>query len=361
MRDLLGSLDRDVFHIRIETKLWDGLGVGVSDNRDLEATVHETQCMILHARRSSKVAQYEDGDMALRVTGAPRNKPKNGTKADQKEDSKNPIHDNSCKMDASILQTIEDAAEKFYRPKSNEDQRQAEQALAYHFPTFSESNFGFISNASPTIPMTPLDSITNCQHVLERSNSTCAQMFAVSQLRTLVVSHFTFLALDQKLELRKCLLGHRVNLEQYVISGIAGLFCVVTKLGWYDADQFQNVLRDLSAFLDASIEHRLVAVQLLACLVNEMNNPVSTQKSMVRHRKIAVNFRDTQLLQIFQLSLAILRQITSKHSTFNNTREEKLAEYNVNLIKNCLSFDFIGKYSIDSVSDILRNKPGRGV
>ncbi|KAJ3102466.1 hypothetical protein HDU97_000548 [Phlyctochytrium planicorne] len=205
-------------------------------------------------------------------------------------------------MDSSTLKIIEDAVEKLYHPNPAQDGRNAERTLAYHFPTFSESTLGLVSNASPTVPMTPLDSITNCQFVLERSDNQYALMFAIAQMKSLVVNHFSFLMLEQKLEL-----SHRINLPGYVSSGIATLFCIVTKLGWYDADEFQNVMNDLNAFL--------------------------------------------------QLSLAVLRQFTSKPMQFENgvfdlnsllipyegSREEKLVDCNVQLIKNCLSFDFIGK------------------
>ncbi|KAI8851513.1 armadillo-type protein [Chytridium lagenaria] len=261
-------------------------------------------------------------------------------------------------MDASTLKLVEEGndCQKLYQPKSLEDKGHAEQTLAYHFPTFSESTFGLVSNASPTVPMTPLDSISNCQYVLERSSSPYALTFATAQLKTLSISHFSLLSLEHKLELRNFLLrllGHRTTLQPFITSGIATLFSIITKLGWHDADEFQSVLSDLGPFLQASINHRLIAIHLLGCLVNEMNSPSSSQKSLVRHRKTAVNFRDTQLLQVFQLSLAMLRELTSKRIPFDDaSQEDKLVEYDVQLIKSCLSFDFIGTNPDEASEDV---------
>ncbi|KAJ3210216.1 Exportin 7 [Dinochytrium kinnereticum] len=203
-------------------------------------------------------------------------------------------------MDSSTLKIIEKAAEKLYQPKSVEDGRNAEQTLAYHFPTFSESTFGMVSNASPTVPMTPLDSISNCQYVLERSDSTFAQMFAISQLKTLAISHFSLLLLEQKLEL-------------------------MTKLGWYDSDDFQNVLNDLGAFLQP-IKHAKEP-----CAASEDSRQFSGYAAIASFPAFAGS---------------------SMSADVKADKEERLVEYDVQLIKSCLSFDFIGTNPDEASEDV---------
>jgi exportin-7 len=67
------------------------------------------------------------------------------------------------------------------------------------------------------------------------------------------------------------------------------------------------------------------------------------------HRKICISFRDTSLLDIFQLSLTTLRQLFSKPG---GTEEEKLKELALSLSLRCLSFDFIGTTPDESASDV---------
>jgi hypothetical protein len=72
------------------------------------------------------------------------------------------------------------------------------------FPTFAESTFGTISNATPAVAMTPYDAVLHCEMVLERSNSPYAHTFVTGHLKTLVAGHFPLLAAQQKIELSAC-------------------------------------------------------------------------------------------------------------------------------------------------------------
>ncbi|KAJ3089148.1 Exportin 7, partial [Physocladia obscura] len=239
----------------------------------------------------------------------------------------------------------------------NTDRLRAEEALARYFPTFSESTLASVSNASPSVanPMGPLQSLGNCQHVLNMSNNPYAHLFATQHLKALVISHFQLLSIPQKIELRTFILNYLgtkgIRLELYVMTGLAELFGLVTKLGWFDADEFQNSLVDASKFLQASNEHRIVGILILASLVQEMNRMTAVLKNITRHRKVgqyiynsfehtpkrihhmfifpffspsfpsfhtAVNFRDLQLTQIFTLCLDAIRELVSKQIAFSN-------------------------------------------
>ncbi|KAJ3194369.1 Exportin 7 [Irineochytrium annulatum] len=113
--------------------------------------------------------------------------------------------------------------------------------------------------------------------LLERSTSVFTLTFAAAHMRRLTYTHQGNSILN--------LLGNRVDLDPPICASLASIFCVVTKLGWFDLNEFQNTLSDLSTFLQASIEYRLVGMQILGCLVAEMNTPDNSQKSMTRHRK----------------------------------------------------------------------------
>ncbi|KAJ3069894.1 Exportin 7, partial [Podochytrium sp. JEL0797] len=259
-------------------------------------------------------------------------------------------------MDTATLATIDEAAYALYNPLGM-DRSLAEKTLARHFPTFSESTLASVSNASPTVAMGPFESLGNCQQVLEMSQSPYAQLFATLHLKTLILSHFQLFSIPQKIELRNFILNYLgtrgTNLQLYVMTGLAELFGLVTKLGWFDADEFQNSLTDVSKFLQASNEHRIVGILLLASLVQEMNRLTVVLKNMTRHRKVAVNFRDLQLAQIFQLCLDAMRELVNKQIAFSNAAEEsRMLEFTIQLLRNCLQFDFIGTNPDESGEDI---------
>ncbi|TPX71249.1 hypothetical protein CcCBS67573_g06293 [Chytriomyces confervae] len=259
-------------------------------------------------------------------------------------------------MDSATLKQIEEATFALYNPVGM-DRARAETTLARHFPTFSDSTLAEVSNASPTVAMGPLESLGNCQQVLQLSASPYAQLFATLHLKTLVISHFQLFSVPQKIELRGFILSYLgtrgVELQLYVMTGMAELFGLVTKLGWFDADEFQNSLTDVSPFLQASNEYRMVGILLLASLVQEMNRMTSVLKNMTRHRKVAVNFRDTQLAQIFKLCLEALKELVAKKMHFASAVEEsRMLEFAIQLLRNCLQFDFIGTNPDDSGEDI---------
>lgn len=141
--------------------------------------------------------------------------------------------------------------------------------------------------------------------------------------------------------------------------------------------------------MQVSVPHCHLGLRILGHLVEEMNNARSGGLTPTMHRKICISFRDTSLLDIFQLSLTTLRQLFSKpggaegtytlspaasihsgrpflialkHHTHTHTQtthyfisartEEKLKELALSLSLRCLSFDFIGTTPDESASDV---------
>lgn len=86
-----------------------------------------------------------------------------------------------------------------------------------------------------------------------------------------------------------------------------------------------------------------------------------------RHRKVAVSFRDTFLLKIFQETITFLRRINENNSGLVFTDEAQQTKYKIVvtliviaryvgcvllLFKNCLLYDFIGTNGDEPAEDI---------
>lgn len=80
-----------------------------------------------------------------------------------------------------------------------------------------------------------------------------------------------------------------------------------------------------ACFLQGSVDHCVIGVQLLAQLTAEMNqiSESDANKSLTKHRKIASSFRDTQLYDIFQLSCTLLRTALENSKTLNFNDESQ--------------------------------------
>ncbi|KAK4797341.1 hypothetical protein SAY86_029667 [Trapa natans] len=134
-------------------------------------------------------------------------------------------------------------------------------------------------------------------------------------------------------------------MQPFVTASLIQLLCRVTKFGWFDDDRFREVVKESTDFLgQATSDHYAIGLKILNQLVSEMNqtNPAlpSTQ-----HRRVACNFRDQSLFQIFQISLTSLSQLKSDGAVVSNLQELALS-----LALKCLSFDFVGT-SIDESSE----------
>ena len=96
----------------------------------------------------------------------------------------------------------------------------------------------------------------------------------------------------------------------------------MTKLCWYEEDQYRKIVDDASHLLEKGAAGQpglyLLGLKLLSMLVSEMNQP-TPGRTLTQHRKIAVAFRDQSLLKTFALSLSALKQL-------QNTSDLKLKE-----------------------------------
>ncbi|KAI8807733.1 armadillo-type protein [Cladochytrium replicatum] len=256
-------------------------------------------------------------------------------------------------MDPKALADIEQACFHLFNPQTSAAaQQHSEALLAHHFPTFSPDNSLTPTDASttPTTGITLYDSIAHARALLGASRSPYAQLFVSKHLRAMVASHFTMLSVEHSLELRAIVLeylgSNADRTEAFVRMDLMQLFALVTKLGWLDSEAFQSVLADISPFFTVDTVRRVVGLQMFGAVVAEMNTNSPSMKNHARQRKTATQFRDQELLPIFQLSLTMLQKILDKE--FATTRE--LDEACSNLVRYCLQYDFVGT-NIDEASD----------
>ncbi|XP_054917475.1 exportin-7-B isoform X1 [Dermacentor andersoni] len=208
------------------------------------------------------------------------------------------------------------------------------------------------------------DCLQRCRLLLDRSQSSYAQLLAATTLSKLVSKSPGSLSLQQRLEMRNYILSYlwqRPKGASYVTQALVQLFARLTKLGWFDSDKedfvFRSVIRQVQSFLQGSVEYCMVGVQLLSQLTCEMNHVTEAEanRSLTKQRKIASSFRDSQLYDIFQLACDLLRRALESwktQMTFSDDTQQQLMSQLLRLAHHCLSFDFIGTSPDESSDDL---------
>ncbi|XP_068625831.1 exportin-7-A [Battus philenor] len=205
------------------------------------------------------------------------------------------------------------------------------------------------------------DTLSKCQALLERANSSYSQLLAATTLAKLLSRSTTSLSVQQRLDIRNYVLnylGTRPKLANFVVQSLVSLFARITKLGWFDMVKeeyvFHNVMNDISSFLQGPAEMCTIGVQLLSQLVMEMNqvSEADASRSLAKHRKIASSFRDTQLFEMFRLACSLLGAARGKPLELADGGQQALLAALLRLAHSCLTFDFIGTTSDESSDDL---------
>lgn len=75
------------------------------------------------------------------------------------------------------------------------------------------------------------------------------------------------------MEIRAYILNYfltRPNLQNFVVQSLVTLLVKITKYGWFDAYQkvtvFKTIVEDVQTFLQGSVEHCVIGVQILSNL-----------------------------------------------------------------------------------------------
>ncbi|XP_010543785.1 PREDICTED: exportin-7 isoform X2 [Tarenaya hassleriana] len=189
------------------------------------------------------------------------------------------------------------------------------------------------------------DYISQCQYILDNSSKPYSLMLASSSLLKQVTDHT--LALQLRLDIRAYIVNYLATrgpeLQSFVIASLIQLLCRLTKFGWFDDDKFRDVVNESTNFLNqASSGHYAIGLRILDQLVQEMNQ-LNPGLPSTHHRRVACNFRDQSLLQIFRIALTSLNYL-------KNDAAGHLQELVLSLTLRCVSFDFVGT-SIDESSE----------
>ncbi|XP_023948629.1 exportin-7-A [Bicyclus anynana] len=205
------------------------------------------------------------------------------------------------------------------------------------------------------------DTLSKCQVLLERSNSSYSQLLAATTLAKLISRSTNSFTVQQRLDIRNYVLNYlatRPKLANFVVQALVSLFARITKLGWFDTVKeeyvFHNVMGDVSKFMQGPAELGTIGVQLLSQLIMEMNqiSDADAGRSITKHRKIASSFRDTQLFEMFRLACSLLGTARSEGLSEARGESHALLAALLRLAHNCLTFDFIGTTSDESSDDL---------
>ncbi|KAG0204876.1 Exportin 7 [Mortierella sp. GBA30] len=274
-------------------------------------------------------------------------------------------------MAASLdLHSLEQYCETLYNPSSQASRLQVESLLNYHFPTFSlSSSIANTPSSSSTLTRatalagdddslhkghspdinSPIESALFCRSLLENTKNPYA--FATSRLKNLVEDHFTTFTTPEQLGLRTFVLRYiyqNPGAQPFIITAQAQLFAIISKLGWIDNEPFRALVDQIQVFFQpgTTVAYRIIGTRLLTAVATEMNLP--SDRHPTKFRKIAVSFRDTQLLPTFQFALSMLSSVMLQ----TDPDTEKLKESILSLMKACLNFDFIGTLPDESSDDV---------
>ncbi|RXG67810.1 Deoxyuridine 5'-triphosphate nucleotidohydrolase [Armadillidium vulgare] len=116
--------------------------------------------------------------------------------------------------------------------------------------------------------------LSQCQLLLDRAQSSYSQYMAVTTLTKLVSRNPSTLTLQQRIQIPT-----HPKLVHYVTQGLVVLFARITKLGWFDLVEkddlnwvFRNVIDDVSQFLQIYLYHNFT-FYLICCLEMMKSQP----------------------------------------------------------------------------------------
>ncbi|KAF1791887.1 Armadillo-type fold [Phytophthora cactorum] len=229
-------------------------------------------------------------------------------------------------MDANQLRELETLCRVLYESGNEAERAHAQQAVL------------ILQSSAEYIPQ--------CQYVLDNSSSPYALLVASTSLTKLITSHWNNFTTPQRVDIRNYVLGYLAQkgptLEKFVTTSLIQMVCRLTKYGWFDDEQHREIVAEVTKFLQATVDHCVIGLQILSELVTEMNLPVAG-RNITFHRKIAVSFREDSLFRIFQVALTSIKQL-QMHNIRGATpqQEARMGDQALSLLIKCLSFDFIG-------------------
>eukprot|EP00756_Hemistasia_phaeocysticola_P065332 Hpha_TRINITY_DN8483_c0_g1::TRINITY_DN8483_c0_g1_i1::g.34687::m.34687/K18460/XPO7, EXP7; exportin-7 len=192
------------------------------------------------------------------------------------------------------------------------------------------------------------------RYVLDRSQSPYTHFFAAKALLEVVTDNWNKLVeAQQPQELRGWLVSFIGNkgqgLQKFVLVALVRVLTRLTKLGWLDHPALQVLPKETHDYFitaSGSVDQAAIGLLILNSLVAEINQQCP-RMPLSQHRKTVVSFRDSSLLDIFQVSLRALERIRREHPAC----DPRLTEVGINLAVSCLTYDFVGIFSDESTDD----------
>ena len=200
--------------------------------------------------------------------------------------------------------------------------------------------------------------IPQCQFILDQSQNPYAILVASEALTQLVTNSWNHFKTEQRVVIRDYLLTFLGNkgpqlaqAANFVVTSVVKLLCRVTRMGWFDDEKHQNLTNECTKFLQSTVAHCIIGLQILEELTVQMNLRTVNETVSVQ-RKHAVNFRDNALLATFQISLTMLKQLhAGQMDKAEPSHKLQIKKRALGLGIRCLSFDFIGMQPDDSIED----------
>ena len=198
--------------------------------------------------------------------------------------------------------------------------------------------------------------------LLERSTSPSCIVIAASMLEKQVSSQRQPLAIDERIQLKNNLFRYLVSgiaarVPHYAILHVSGVLAKLCKFGWSDSidDEypFREIINESIALIPtshsdslspASADINFVGLVILTDAVTFFCKSGSL-RSLTRHRKLLVSFRDEALFNIFTSAVEFVKD------KFNTNQTQNLVKTNpvyinvgqcLQLINQCLQYDFSG-------------------
>ncbi|KAF7633265.1 hypothetical protein Mgra_00007366 [Meloidogyne graminicola] len=136
----------------------------------------------------------------------------------------------------------------------------------------------------------------------------------------------------------------RPSLPLFIQNPLCKLYAYLTKIGWLEKDQtetfhFQLPINQILTLAKEQTPEGIVGLKLLNSLVEEMNLEEGFD-TVSKQRKISASFRDSRLLDIFVLSLDILKQAIEVKPL--NDLQLSYITLALDLSFVCTNFDFAG-------------------
>ncbi|KHJ39806.1 hypothetical protein D918_10168 [Trichuris suis] len=187
----------------------------------------------------------------------------------------------------------------------------------------------------------------NIHPLLERTD-VYGRVFLAAALKV-VISRSGVVPMEQRLQLLGFLLNYlfsRQCAERLVLKSLIDLFCKLVKVSSFNYDsegemQFQIAVKRVIELNEGSMESCSIAVELLRSLVVEMGQ--LDQSCLIgRQLKVAASFRDTYLLDIYKVSIGLLKSVAENVISFNveDADQRSLLVGVLALSLACLSFEF---------------------